>query len=252
MACRRRFPVCLPVPVVETSKRSKPSTFLNDNPPQDQRMAAAGEMLTGDFQVSHGASIADLLEIHRLASSVYDSAIVLPISKLQQWHSVSPAYWWLCKSQGSLVGFLCALPLREECFQQSLASCEFDETSIDQQHLVDFGGGDKKLDVYICSFVVDRRYQRCSPVSTLLKTAFIAAISRMGVRQLSAHVVSAAGEKVMKSMGLSRLKTNNTNRTTNQGRKKTQAAFSSDNEMKNIEEDEEGRLVERFPCVMVS
>jgi hypothetical protein len=68
------------------------------------------------------------VDINKLASKVYDPAIVLPAALLEAWHAVNPETFWICRSikDNKIVGYICAVPLCKETFKKTLEST-FDE-----------------------------------------------------------------------------------------------------------------------------
>jgi hypothetical protein len=142
------------------------------------------------------------IEIHNLASKVYDPSIVLPSTILESWHYVNPDIFWTCHtvSDGALVGYICALPLKFEAFQKT-QDPDFDEISDIPPSSVEKYEKPGLYRVYFVSIVVHpafhhvrvRRYEQT--ISRLLRNSFLASMvalerKAMVVTELSGYYLN--------------------------------------------------------------
>ena len=141
-----------------------------------------------------------------LAVQSYGPSAALPVSLLRSWYEKNGSIFRIAvTSENSVVGYLSSLPLLANIFKSTLES-DFQENSIGADDidtsLCSASGG-----IFISSIVVAPEYQRQSPVSLLLRLAFIEDLigdcfeENQAVR-FSAQALSPKGEACMRSLGM--------------------------------------------------
>ena len=145
-----------------------------------------------------------MTDIERLARKVYQSSNVLPSNLLFRWYQCNPSMWWLAKENNHLIGYMCAIPLKNEAFRKTLEQ-EFNEsTSITNDDIRRWNDDcDSDYSIYMCSIVVDPDFRKHSnlPVCRLLIKNFLKSLLSYGnngsiVKQWSGMAVSEVGAHI--------------------------------------------------------
>lgn len=61
-----------------------------------------------------------MTEIEHLARKAYPSSIILPSNLLLQWYKRNPSMCWLAEENNRRIGYMCAVPLKNEVFRKIL------------------------------------------------------------------------------------------------------------------------------------
>ena len=142
-----------------------------------------------------------MVEIEHLARKAYHSSMALPSNLLLQWYKRNPSMWWLAKENNRLVGYMCAIPLKNEAFRKTLRQ-EFNEsTDITIDDIRTWNDGfDSNYAIYLCSMVVDPDFRTRSdlPICRTLAKYFFESLLSYGkngsiVKEWSGLAVSEAG-----------------------------------------------------------
>lgn len=143
-------------------------------------------------------------DVFLLAQQVYKPEDVIPQAILERWWQKHPSLFSLAYEGDVLCGYLSALPLTQEAFQETL-EFSFDEKTLEPSSIVAFDLVGV-YQVYFSSIVVHSDWHGTG-VSKGLRRVFLEYLLSLWskgkcVNALSSVVVSAKGASMMRSLGM--------------------------------------------------
>jgi N-acetylglutamate synthase-like GNAT family acetyltransferase len=143
-------------------------------------------------------------EIAQLADRLYGRQTALPVSLLRAWYFKNASIFRIATtSDGMVCGYISTLPLGNSRFEQTV-NPDFQETSIQAEDIEEVFCPEKG-GIFLSSIAVASEFQQQSPVSLMLRLAFVEDLVKESNRRrirISAQAVSQKGQRCMESLGM--------------------------------------------------